>query len=101
MTDVRHGLTIVQTSPNEAPVPKSGAEGCASRHSTGGKFCVLSPLAFLTFQVSATLMGFFVLLAEILGEFSRAAGHLYALDAKHSSLCAAVSSSRDRGIHLP
>jgi hypothetical protein len=101
MTDVRHGLTTIQTGPNEATVPYSGAEGYASRHSTRGKFRVLSPLAFLTFQVSATLMGFFVLLAEILGEFSRATGHLYALDAKHSSLCATVSSFCDRGIHLP
>lgn len=68
MIDVRHGLTTIQTGPNEAPIPDSGAEGYVSRHSTRGKFRVLSPLAFLTFQVLATLMGFFVLLAEILGE---------------------------------
>ncbi|KAL5681113.1 hypothetical protein ACJX0J_007498, partial [Zea mays] len=65
--EARRGFMKVQSGPNEAPIPESGAEGSSSR-----------PLA-----------------EEVLGELLRVEDRLWALDVEDSSLCAAIDLVRD------
>jgi hypothetical protein len=95
MAEARRGFMRVQSGPNEAPIPESGAEGSSSRPLAEGKIHVLCSFAFLTFRDSTIHMEFFVSLAEVLGELLCVEDRLWALDVEDSSLCATIDLVRD------
>lgn len=75
----------------EALPPEKGTEGTSSRHPAEGK----TPFTFLTFLGFVDPYGVLFLLAEVLDELSCVEDRLRALDAEHTSLCAAINVVRD------